>query len=98
MIDLTKKYKTKCGYPVRNLCEVNELAPYNGEVLINGKWVKGAWTVNGAPGILTGDKKLFDDLTLVEISEGEYQQLIGGQNCKSNKKLTKVKQLDLFDF
>ena len=99
-IDLSKKHKTKGGYPVRNLrwepYAGYDFSPIKGEVFINHQWVKGAWTDNGTPELWTSNKEAFDSLILVEISEEEYRQLIKTteQDSKRNDN-NKAKQLSL---
>jgi len=93
MLDLTKKYKTKCGYPVRKLKQVNALAPYHREVFIKGKWERGEWTEGGTPNLFTSNRELFENLTLIEVSDAEYNKILVGITEKYKKK---IKQLSLF--
>jgi len=67
MINIDKKYKTRCGYPVRNL-HASGLA-YKGEYFHAGSWHLGGWLCNGNPDIPTTDLDFISSLSLVEYSE-----------------------------
>lgn len=70
MIDLTKQYQTKCGYPVRNL--VSTTFVYEGEYFHKDEWHPGAWICSGKPDLFTTDLDLIDSLTLIEVSDTPF--------------------------
>ena len=69
-------YKCEFGYPVRHLMYEPDpdqpLTPIKGEVLYNGDWILGRWTLTGQVLVLQFDLKW----CLVEIEEAEYKTLI----------------------
>lgn len=67
MIDFQKKYKTQCGFPVRNLHW--DMFAIDGEYFFAGNWYLGSWLDSGVPVMFTTDRKAISALSLVEISQ-----------------------------
>lgn len=66
MIDMNKKYKTRCGLEVRLLCtDAQSSAPVTGLVKIKGEDSFMQWSINGS----AQSNKVTDLLDLVEVKQ-----------------------------
>lgn len=64
MIDITKTYRTRCGYPVRIYATDGAgLYPVHGAYCAEGVWIICIWAMNGEFSLLTGE----DCRDLVEV-------------------------------
>jgi len=63
MIEITKTYRTRCGYPVRFYAtDGNDDYPIHGACCIEGKWYSSTWSLEGEAYL--GSSSKFD---LIEV-------------------------------
>ena len=92
MIEITKTYRTRCGYPVRFYAtDGNDDYPIHGACCIEGKWYSSTWSLEGEAYL--GSSSKFD---LVEVKPriqkevwlNVYQHVTGGSYA--TKKLADI--------